>query len=118
MTIFRPCPVFGNNDYFASIIRRQVSYFMNKFAFVFDDCQTLKQPIKETDIAFCVLNALKLEESKGKTYELGGPNVLKYLDIYEIIFNTLKMRPRLAYVNRDLALKASEYVYNWEFFGK
>ena len=64
VTIFRPCTVFGENDYFASVIRRQVSYFFNKYSFVFDDCKTLKQPIKESDVANCVLNALKLDESK------------------------------------------------------
>lgn len=49
---------------------------------VYDDCTAKKQPIKDGDIAKCVLNALKMEESKvckwlmkGKTYELGGPNV-------------------------------------------
>ena len=48
------------NDYFASVMRRQANYFFNKFVLVYDDCQTLKQPIKDTDIALCVLNALKM----------------------------------------------------------
>jgi len=66
-----------------------------------------------------------MEESKvkiliiqGKTYELGGPHVLSMLEIHEIIFNTLKFKPHLAYVNKEWALKASEYIYNFEFFGK
>ena len=46
---------------------------------VYDDCSAKKQPIRENDVAKCVLNALKLEESKGKTYELGGPHVLTML---------------------------------------
>jgi len=37
---------------------------------------------------------------KGRTYELGGPNVLSMLDIYEIMFNIMKFKPKLAYVNR------------------
>jgi hypothetical protein len=79
VTIFRPCPVFGLNDNFASIIRGQINFFWNKFVPVYDDCLTKKQPIRDNDIAKCVLNALKLEESKGKTYELGGPHVLTKL---------------------------------------
>lgn len=42
----------------------------------------MKQPIKDTDLAKCVLNALKMEESKGKTYELGGPHALSMLEIH------------------------------------
>lgn len=59
-----------------------------------------------------------MEESKGKTYELGGPHVLSMKEIHEIIFNTLKFKPHLAYVNKEWALKASEHLYNFEFFGK
>lgn len=79
VTIFRPCPVFGLNDNLASIIRGQINFFWNKFVPVYDDCLTKKQPIRDNDVAKCVLNALKLEESKGKTYELGGPHVLTKL---------------------------------------
>jgi len=43
---------------------------------------------------------------------------LSMLEIHEIIFNTLKFKPNLAYVNKEWALKASEYLYNFEFFGK
>jgi NADH dehydrogenase (ubiquinone) 1 alpha subcomplex subunit 9 len=79
VTIFRPCPVFGLNDNLASIIRGQINFFWNKFVPVYDDCTTKKQPIRDNDVAKCVLNALKLEESKGKTYELGGPHALTKL---------------------------------------
>ena len=50
-------------------------------------------------MAKCVLNALKLEESKGKTYELGGPHVLTMLEFYEIIFNFMKIQPSLVYID-------------------
>ncbi len=63
-------------------MQRQAYLFWNYFVVVYDDCTAKKQPIKDGDIAKCVLNALKMEESKvckwlmkGKTYELGGPNV-------------------------------------------
>jgi len=60
VTILRPCPVFGLNDNLASIIRGQINFFWNKFVPVYDDCSTKKQPIRENDVAKCVLNALKL----------------------------------------------------------
>ena len=59
-TIFRPCTAYGLNDNFASIIRGQLNFFWNKFVLVYDDCTAKKQPIRENDVAKCVLNALKL----------------------------------------------------------
>lgn len=49
---------------------------------------------------------------------MGGPNVVSMLEVHEIMFNMMKMRPSLAYFDRDIALKLSEHVYNFEFFGK
>lgn len=115
VTIFRPCPVYGFNDYFATTIERQYNFFFRKFCIVSDDCTALKQPISVLDVATCVLNALKLEHTKGKTYELGGPNVLTYLEVYEVLFNFLKMRPKLAYVDPDFLKFLTKYIYNWQF---
>ncbi len=43
---------------------------------VYDDCSAKKQPIRDNDIAKCVLNALKMEESKViNEYNL-GENIL------------------------------------------
>ncbi len=67
-TIFRPCPVYGLNDNFASLIRGQINFFWNKCVIVYDDSTTKKQPLRENDLAKCVLNALKIEDSKGHTY--------------------------------------------------
>lgn len=117
-TIFRPCPIFGLNDYFASIIRQQLNFFWNKFIPVYDDCLTKKQPIKQDDVALCVLNALKLENSKGKTYELGGPHALNMLEVYEIMFNMMKIRPKLGYLDPEYMQVIAKYIYNWPFFSQ
>jgi len=63
-TIFRPCTIYGQNDHFAHIILRQSLFFWHKFVLVYDDCTTKKQPIKDSDVALAVLNALKLEHTK------------------------------------------------------
>ena len=78
----RPAHIFGIDDYFTSVVRRQSTFFFNRFVFVYDDLSTLKQPIRDHDVSRCVLNALKLDETKGKTYELGGPHVLSTLDMH------------------------------------
>ena len=112
-TIIRPTLMYGIGDYFASIALRQSLFFFHKFVPVYDDCTTLKQPIREHDVSQCVLNALKLDETKGKTYELGGPHKLTTLEMYENIFNTLNVNPALAYVNKDLSLAIAKKIYNW-----
>ena len=117
-TIFRPCPVYGMNDNFASLIKGQLNFFWNKFVLVYDDLSTKKQPIRDNDVAKCVLNALKMEESKGRTYELGGPHVLSMLEVHEIMFNILRMRPALAYVKPEPMEVLAKYIYNWPYFNQ
>lgn len=69
-TIIRPTTVFGPNDYFQRIIRTQRDYFYH-YNVVTDDCTAKRQPIYSSDVAFAVLNALKMHETCGQTYELG-----------------------------------------------
>ncbi len=40
------------------------------------------------------------------------------LEIHEIIFNYLKLKPTIAYFDRDLALAITKRIYNWQFFGQ
>ena len=69
-TVFRPATVYGRNDKFTRTWWTQRDYLYN-FNVVTDDCTSKRQPIYVHDVAQCVLNALKLEETAGRTYELG-----------------------------------------------
>ena len=42
---------------------------------VYDDCAAKKQPIRDADVAKCVLNALKMEESKVNFIFIKGKNI-------------------------------------------
>lgn len=114
-TIFRPTTVYGMQDYF---IRHWIKErdFWYHFNIVSDDCTAKRQPILINDIAQCVLNALKLEESAGQIYELGGPHVYSRLEIFEILANLSGRPPKLAHINPDIALKLTQNFYNWEYF--
>lgn len=68
------------------------------------------------DVAQCVLNALKLPETAGQTYDLGGPNVYSRLEIYEILHNIIGKPPKLAYFPYDAATKIARNFYNWDNF--
>lgn len=113
-TIMRPATVFGPNDYFTRIIRTQRDYFYH-YNVVTDDCTAKKQPIYVNDVALAVMNALKMHETCGKTFELGGPHVYSMLEIYEIIFNIMKREPKLVYFPHEIALKVAQYIKNWDF---
>ena len=69
-TIIKPTTVYGANDYFMKLWLSQKNFFYN-FNVVTDDCKAKRQPILVTDVATCVLNALKMHETCGKTYEIG-----------------------------------------------
>lgn len=113
-TIIRPTTIFGFNDYFTRLILTQNEFFYN-FNVVTDDCLAKRQPVYIHDVAQAVLNCLKLPETAGKTFDLGGPHVYTMLEIYEIIFNILQRRPNLAYFPHEWALALARVMKNWEF---
>ncbi|KAL4488781.1 hypothetical protein ABPG72_016434 [Tetrahymena utriculariae] len=114
-TIFRPCTVYGMQDYFIRHWIKERDWWYH-FNIVSDDCTAKRQPILVNDVAQCVLNALKLQESAGQIYELGGPHVYSRLEIFEILANLSGRPPKLAHIPHDIALKITQNFYNWEFF--
>lgn len=114
-TIFRPTTVFGMNDYFVKTITTQRDFFYN-FNVVFDDCMAKRQPVYVHDVALALLNALKMDETAGQVYELGGPHVYTKKEIYEIIANILHTPPKLAYFPYEWATKLAQRIKNWEHF--
>lgn len=69
-TVFKPTTIFGMNDHFVTNILTQREFFYH-FNLAFSDMTAKRQPIYCNDVALAVLNALKLDETAGKTYELG-----------------------------------------------
>lgn len=87
--IMRPATVIGYDDYFQRIVRAQVEHTFNFMAF-HGDLEAKRQPILDDDIGEAVMNAIKMNEADGQTFELGGPFVYTRRELYEIIFNVLK----------------------------
>jgi nucleoside-diphosphate-sugar epimerase len=62
-------------------------------------------------VALAVLNALKMEESIGQTYDLGGPHSYSYEEIYQMFFEITEIKP---YTNLVKFEDAYEYYhYKW-----
>ena len=113
-TILRLGTVIGMNDYFQKIFRKQACLFHN-FVPVYTDLQALRQPIIDSDVGEIVLNAIKLTNSMGKTYEIGGPHVYTIKELYEIMMNILQKPLTFAKINKSLALKLS-LLKSWQYF--
>ena len=63
------------------------------------------------DVALAVLNCLKMEETIGQTYELGGPHTYNYNEIYEMFFNISNIKPYSSVVKLEDAYEY--YHYHW-----
>jgi NADH dehydrogenase (ubiquinone) 1 alpha subcomplex subunit 9 len=113
-TIIRLSTVIGMNDYFQKTFRKQACLFHN-FVPVYTDLEALRQPITDEDVGDIVLNAIKLTESIGKTYEIGGPHVYSTKELYEIMMNILQKQLTFAKINKNLALKLSS-TKSWHYF--
>ncbi len=77
-TIFRPSVIFGEGDEFhplmADLVHRPVVP-------VIDGGKTLMQPVSLRDVAGPIARALTMPETQGKTYEIGGPERIAFVDL-------------------------------------
>jgi uncharacterized protein YbjT (DUF2867 family) len=93
-TIFRPSVVFGPED-----------DFFNKFGWLarispvlplIGGGRTLFQPVFAGDIARAAVRALGDAAVRGKTYELGGPEIMSFRQILELVLKETHRRRILA----------------------
>jgi NADH dehydrogenase len=96
-TIFRPSIIFGSGDEFismlASMIRRA------PIVPVLGDGQYRLQPIPVEQVAEGFARSLRLAASVGQTYEVAGPDALRFVDILDQIAAAMgRPRPRKLHV--------------------
>jgi uncharacterized protein YbjT (DUF2867 family) len=80
-TIFRPAVVFGVEDNFFNMFAR-LSVILPALPLIGGGA-TKMQPVYVGDIADAVVAALGQPGSEGQVYELGGPDILTFRDIYK-----------------------------------
>lgn len=88
-TILRPSVIFGEDDNFFNMFARLAQVF--PALPLIGGGKTRFQPIFVGDVADAVMAALERapvgdDNPRGKTYELGGPAVLSFKEIYELLF--------------------------------
>jgi NADH dehydrogenase (ubiquinone) 1 alpha subcomplex subunit 9 len=65
----------------------------NRMNFVIDGMNAKVQPTFTNDVALAIYNSIKTEGTIGQTYDLGGPHVYTYEDIYEQFFGLTEIKP-------------------------
>lgn len=92
VTILRPSVVFGAGDEFFNRFARMAR--LAPFLPLIGGEKTKLQPVYVGDIADAVMACLKNPDCKGRIYELGGPEILGFRQIYLRLFaHTRRARP-------------------------
>ena len=85
-TLLRPSLVFGERDAFFNKIA-QMSRFLPAFPLI-GGGKTKFQPVYVGDVAQAVVTLMQpqAESLNGQVYELGGPDVVSFKEIYQLVF--------------------------------
>ena len=117
VTILRPTYIFNilnPNLTLAGKWGMQMKMF-NRMNWLAEGMNGKIQPVFVNDVALAVLNCLKMEETKGQTYELGGPHTYTYEEIYEQFFNQTGIKPYTAVYKLEDAYEYYHYKW-WQSF--
>ncbi len=92
-TILRPSIVFGEDDSFFNMFAEMSRY--SPFLPLIGGGKTKFQPVFVGDVADAVITALNDDQQKysGKVYQLGGPDVQSFKELFETMFKYTR-RPR------------------------
>jgi NADH dehydrogenase len=99
-TIFRPSFVFGRGGALPTFVK-QVRY--SPVVSVIGSGQQRIQPIWVDDVAEHFARSVDLPEAANRTFELGGPDVVTWDELYLTIARVLGKRRRLVHVPTSLA---------------
>jgi NADH dehydrogenase (ubiquinone) 1 alpha subcomplex subunit 9 len=69
-----------------------------------------------TDVALAIMNCLKMEETIGQSYDLGGPHVYNYQEIYEMFFDITQIKPYTTVVPLEAAYEMYHYKWYQSFY--
>jgi uncharacterized protein YbjT (DUF2867 family) len=93
VTILRPSVIFGEDDQFFNMFAR-MSMILPVLPLI-GGGHTKFQPVYVGDVAAAVMAAIENDETAGQIYELGGPEVVTFREIYERLFLYTKRRVAL-----------------------
>ena len=117
VTILRPTYIFNllnQNPTISAKWGMQMKMF-NRMNWLIDGMDANIQPVFVNDICLAVINCLKMEETIGQSYDLGGPHIYKYSEIYDQFFQITQIKPYTALVKLEDAYEYYHYKW-WQSF--
>jgi uncharacterized protein YbjT (DUF2867 family) len=92
-TLIRPAVMFGADDAFLTTIIR----LMHRFPVfpMFGRGQTRLQPAHVEDVADAIARLIDRDQTQGRTFECGGPEVYSYEDLLRVVAREAGLKPRL-----------------------
>lgn len=104
-TIVRPAPVVGSEDR----LLRSVASMSKLLPFIplIDGGYTKMAPVEVRDVAAAVNEMILDDNTAGKTYTLGGPQVYTWAQLVELVFHTIREPPRTLYTPAPLLVAAA-----------
>jgi NADH dehydrogenase len=97
-TIMRSAIVFGLNDGFTTGLAQLLQGIPSVFL-IPGDGQTLLQPLWVEDLVTCMVWALDDEDTRDRTYDIGGPEFLTLEQMVDIVMETIGVRRALVKVS-------------------
>ena len=91
-TIVRPTDMFGLED---SLLTRPAELIRYSPVFPMYKPDRQIQPVWTDDVARAILEIAAFDESAGKIFELGGPEVYTQRELYELLFELLYHQPKV-----------------------
>ncbi len=95
-TIFRPSLIHGPDGEFMRMMKFFCTARLRQpVMFYFGRGETRLQPVSVKDVAACFVKSLKMPETIGQVYELGGPERLTWRQLYDICALSIVGRRKL-----------------------
>jgi uncharacterized protein YbjT (DUF2867 family) len=99
--ILRPSLVFGEGDNFFNMFAKMAR--IAPALPLIGGGETKFQPVYVGNVADAIMAALDKKEAEGKTFELGGPDIVSFRQIYEILFRQTRQKRMLVNLPFGLA---------------
>ncbi len=99
-TILKPTIIYSSYNTESSFVGRWTAAvrYLTGTGLIIGDGTAKIQPVYNKDVAQAIYNCLKMKETIGQTYELGGPTIYTYKELYELMFNSVNLKPYMVSV--------------------
>ncbi len=112
-TIFRPSMIFAPGDEMSRTIK---DVLRKPIVPLVDGGRALVQPIALDDVCRCMTRSLRMPETQGKIFELGGPDRLSYRELFEQAATTMGRKVRTVTVPAGMIRPAVALLQRFKSF--